>query len=288
MFPLGRERAVFGHDGPAVAGLLDLAPACVDHGFDGKDHAGCQPIKRAGFAVVQHLRVFVKAAPNAVAAEFAHHAAIVALYKLLNGMADIAQVHAGPDLQYAVPHGLVAQAAQAARGNAGVLFATHHEHAAGVTVPAIFDHGDVDVENVAFFQRLVAGYAVANLVVDRCANRLGVGLVTGRRVIQRRRYGALLVDHVVVAELVQRVGGNARLHMRGDVVEYFCGQPTGCAHGGNASFVFDGDAHGGALSQSLWASLTDAESVHVFIMRIHQENAAQKAPVPACKDEVGC
>jgi len=63
------------------------------------------------------------------------------------------------------------------------------EHAAGVAVPAVLDDGDVDVDDVALFERLVIGDAVANLVVDRGANRLGVGRVAATGVIERRGNG---------------------------------------------------------------------------------------------------
>ena len=42
-------------------------------------------------------------------------------------------------------------------------------HAAGIAVPAVDDQGHVDIDDVAFAQRLVAGNAVADDVVDaRC------------------------------------------------------------------------------------------------------------------------
>jgi hypothetical protein len=39
------------------------------------------------------------------------------------------------------------------------------EHAAGVAVEAVLDHGDVDVDDVARLEHLVAGNAVADLVL---------------------------------------------------------------------------------------------------------------------------
>jgi hypothetical protein len=48
-----------------------------------------------------------------------------------------------------------------------------------VAVVAILDDGDVEVEDVAVLQHLVAGDAVADHVVDRGADGLGVGRVAG-------------------------------------------------------------------------------------------------------------
>src|SRR5690606_21474187 len=78
VLPLRRERAVARDDGPAVAHFLDLAPTGVDHGLDGEGRAGLELFERARAAVVQHLRVFVEALADAVAAELAHHAEAVA------------------------------------------------------------------------------------------------------------------------------------------------------------------------------------------------------------------
>jgi len=72
-----------------------------------------------------------------------------------------------------------------------------------------------------FFEWLVVRDAVTNLVVDRGADRLGVGLVASRRVVQRGWNGLLHIDDVVVAELVEFVGGDTRLHIGCDEVEKF-------------------------------------------------------------------
>ena len=77
------------------------------------------------------------------------------------------------------------------------------EHAAGVAVPAVLDDGDVDVDDVAVLQRAVVRDAVAHLMVDRRADRLRVGDVARRRVVQRRRNAALHVHDVVVRQLVE-------------------------------------------------------------------------------------
>jgi hypothetical protein len=86
---------VLGDDGPAVvAELLHVAAAGVDHRLDGEGHAGHQFFQRAGLAVVQHLRLFVEVAADAVAAELAHHREALLLGEFLDGEADVAQPHA--------------------------------------------------------------------------------------------------------------------------------------------------------------------------------------------------
>ena len=54
---------------------------------------------------------------------------------------------------------------------------------------------------------------MANLVVDRGANGLGIGVVAAGVVIQRRWNGLLNLGDVVEGQFVQGIGGDARLHM---------------------------------------------------------------------------
>src|SRR5690606_1991378 len=99
-------------------------------------------------------------------------------------------------------------------------------HAAGVAVPAVLDHGDVDIDDVTVLEDLArAGDAVADDVVDRDAGGLGVAAVAD---IGRDR--ALHVDDVVVADAVQLLGVHARLHVRGDHLQHLGGQAAGDAH----------------------------------------------------------
>jgi hypothetical protein len=60
-----------------------------------------------------------------------------------------------------------------------------------------------------FFSGRSFGDAVADHVVDRGAQRRRVGRVARRLVAQRGRDAALHVDHVVVRQAVEFVGGDA-------------------------------------------------------------------------------
>ena len=148
---------------------------------------------------MQHLRFLVEYTAYAVAAKLAHHAKALAFGKLLDGITDIAQVDAGTHHFDAVPHGLISDSAQTLGGNRNLA---HHEHAAGVAVPAVFDDGDVDIDDIALFQRLVIGNAMADLVVDRGADGFGVGGVAAAFVVERCRDAALHLHNVVMCQLV--------------------------------------------------------------------------------------
>src|SRR6185437_961485 len=187
----------------------------------GEGHALHQLEPLPGTSVVQDLRLLVEASPDAVPAELAYHAVAVGLRVTLHGVADIAQRGARTHGVDALPHRLVGDVAQALRLHRGLA---RIEHAAGIAVPAVLDHGDVDVHDVAVAQHLVAGHAVADLVVHRGADRLGVGTMAGRRIVQRRGDRVLHLDHVVVAQLVEVARRDAGLHVGRDEVEDLGGE----------------------------------------------------------------
>src|SRR3972149_6089538 len=107
-------------------------------------------------------------------------------------MTDIPQMRAGAHLFDAAVHALARDLDQAPRLNR--RFADK-EHAAGVAVESIFDNRDIDIDDVAFLQAFLAGYAVTHLVVDGGADRSRESFV-----VERRRNRLLFVDAVVVAE----------------------------------------------------------------------------------------
>src|SRR5690606_19629966 len=101
------------------------------------------------------------------------------------------------------------------------LDVTHIKHAAGIAEPSIENGRDVDIHDVAIAQNLVAGNAVADHVIDGGADRLWIDAII-------ERAGDRTVLHVkVVAQGIDLVGGYARLHEVGDVVQHLGGQTAG-------------------------------------------------------------
>src|SRR4030095_2503187 len=117
-------------------------------------------------------------APEAMAAEIAHHPVAMRLGMALDGVADVANGVAGPRLLDAEHQALVGDIDELA-GLQG--YVTDEIHAAGVAVPAVEDRGHVDVDDVAVLQDLIAPNDVADDMVDRCAAALGVAAVAERR-----------------------------------------------------------------------------------------------------------
>src|SRR5665647_3656550 len=138
-------------------------------------------------------------------------------------------------------------------------------------MPAVLDDSDVDVDDIAFFQSLLVGNAVADLMIDRGANRLRVSVVARWRVVQRRRGGALNLSGVVLSDLVQLVGGDAGFDESAKVVEQLPRQPARHAHPCNALRVFVSDSHGTGLSH--WGPFLVPRRVQVISRAVGRADA---------------
>src|SRR5471032_1325744 len=183
-----------------------MAFARVQHGLDGEDHAGFQLQALARITVVQDLRLIVIHLADAVPAVLANHAEAVAFGNGLNRMTNVAQRGAGTHRTDAGAHGLVSGLDQPPRLRARLA---DKVHAAGVAKPAVFDDGDVDIHDVAILKHPARRDAVADHFVDRSTHGFREAVIT-----DVTGNGLLHIDDVVVAELVEVVGGDPRLDMR--------------------------------------------------------------------------
>src|SRR4051794_23719831 len=156
---LRRQRTVARHRGPAVGQDFYVRLAEIDHRLDGEEHAGLQRHALAGPADMDDVRLVMEHAPEAVAAEIAHHAHLLRFDEALDRMADVAGGGAGFYRGDAAHHRLIGdldQPLRLARDRPDGI------HPAGIAIPAVDDEGDVDIDDVAFLQRPVAGHAVAD------------------------------------------------------------------------------------------------------------------------------
>ena len=193
----------------------------IDHRLDGEEHAFAQRNAFARPAEMQHVGGVVEDPAETMTAEIANHRTALGLGIGLDGVADIAQGGAGLDHGDAAHHGLVGDLDQAPRLERDIA---DEKHAARIAVPAVDDGGDVDIEDIAVPQPLVAGNAVADHMVDRGADRFGKTAV-----VERRRDRAAIADEPG-AELVERLRGDPGNDMRGDEIEGLRGQAAGHAH----------------------------------------------------------
>src|SRR5271154_5150705 len=100
-------------------------------------------------------------------AEFPHYAKSMLLGEILYCMPDIAKSGTCAHFADAAPHAVMGDFTQ--------TFCLYRwrpdvEHAAGVPVPTVFDHRDIDIDDVAGFQFFLSRYAVTDHMIDRCTD----------------------------------------------------------------------------------------------------------------------
>ena len=190
-----------------------MAFAHVDHRLDREGHAFLQPFAGSRRTVVQNLWVFVEDLTDAMTAVFSNYRAPLLFGVLLDGVADITEVDSWLDHLDTYAHALIAYSTD----SLGLKrrFADQ-EHFTGVAVVAVFDDGDVDVDDIAVFETSVAGNAVAYLMIHRGANGFGKPMV-----VEWRRDRLLVFDDVLMTDIVQLPGRNARHDMRPYHFEHF-------------------------------------------------------------------
>ncbi len=106
---------------------------------------------------------------------------------------------------------------------------------------AILDDSDVDIENIAVLEHAIAGNTVADHLIDRGTDGLGKTMV-----VERRRDGALFF-RVLGADIVELVGADPGLDVRGYHFQYTGGQLAGGTHFLNFVCCLDDYTHGGFL-----------------------------------------
>jgi hypothetical protein len=221
MFELGRQRAVASDRGPPVIEQLHVRAADVDHRLDGEEHSRLEFGTGAGPAGVNDLRAVVKQAPEPMAAEVANDAVAMLFRMALDGVGDIAHSVSGLRLLYPEHQAFVGDIDQPPRLERNVA---DQEHSAGVAVPAVEDRGDVDVDDVALLEDLLAGYSVADDMVDRRAAAPREAAIAERG---RNRSG---IERHPLHDRVDLVGRDARNHLRYQRVENLGREPAGPAH----------------------------------------------------------
>src|SRR5688500_12951963 len=114
---------------------------------------------------------------EAVPAKVADHAVAMLLGMALDCVGDVAEAIARPGLFEAEHQAFVGDIDQLPGLDRNIA---DEIHAAGIAVPAAQDRGYVDVDDIAVLERLVAGNAVADDMVDRGAAALGIAAITER------------------------------------------------------------------------------------------------------------
>src|SRR3954454_16473432 len=108
----------------------------IDHRLDCEEHAGLELHALAGPPDMDDVRLVVEHAPEAMAAEIAHHAHGLRLAETLDGVADVSGCGAGLPRVDAAHHRLIGPLDQPL-GLAGDR--ADCIHSAGIAVPAVDD-----------------------------------------------------------------------------------------------------------------------------------------------------
>ena len=210
-----------------------MEAAGIDHRLDGEEHAFAQHRAVARPAEMQHARRLVELPPETVAAEIPHHGKTHRFDIGLDGVADVAEMRARPHRLDAAHQRLMRRPHQPARLYADAV--PDREHAARIAVPAVQDDADVNIEDVAVAQPARAGNAVADDMVDGCADRLREALV-----VERRRH-RVVPDDEVVAKRVELLRRRARDDVRRHMVQHFGREAPGLAHARKVVLRMDND-----------------------------------------------
>ncbi|SAJ28301.1 Uncharacterised protein [Enterobacter cloacae] len=115
----------------------------------------------------------------------------------------------------------------------------------------VFNHGHVDVDDVAIFQQF---FVVRNAVANHFINRDADGF---RETVIAKAGGdrVLLVDDIVVTDAIQFASADARFHKRLDHFQHVRGQTTGDAHLFNFFRCLNRDSHVICPSVSIFSTI---------------------------------
>ena len=173
---------------------------------------------------------------DAVAAVLAHHRETGRFGMLLDRMTDIAQggarAHRLDTAHHRFVRGVDQPLGQHRRRASDI-------HTAGVAVPTVLDHGDVEVDDVAVLEHLPF---VRDAMTDHMVDRGAQGL--RKAVVADVGWNRLLhVDDVLVGEPVELLGGDTGLDVFLQHRQHFSRQLAGNTHAFEVFGGFQGNGH---------------------------------------------
>src|SRR5215212_3265273 len=198
---VGGERAVLREDRPVVVGHPHLVTASCDHRLDRQHHPLLQPRASPGRPVVGDLRILVHLAPDAVPDERADDREALRLDVPLDRVRDVTEAIARHALRHRREQRLLGRLEQLLRDRRD---RPDRERARGIRDPAVVHDADVDRQDVAALELVLARDAVHDHRVRRGADRAGEAAVA-----LEGRDGALRADEALgrFVELLRRDAG---------------------------------------------------------------------------------
>ena len=224
MFKLRSAATVGGHRSPVVVPDDAVDSPKSEHGFDRETHAYFHLAGQSRMVIMRDLQIRVELGAYAMANEVLHNTQTKPVGMGVNGFPDGIKRSAGAHRVDGVVH---AGSGFTNEHGVDVVDVAHQEGAAGITVYAVEEDGDVDIDDVAVAQLATVGDAMANDLVDRGADRLGEAAIVQWAGIPVTGKG-LLVDPGIDC-----VGGDARRDHRASDHQHFSGGGASTVHSCN-------------------------------------------------------
>lgn len=213
MLVVGCQAAVACAVAPLVCVAGDVPVAGGDHRLNGDGHALAQAKAAIRRAVIEHRRIFVHFAPNAVTGQVADDAIAVAFSHLLHRVTHVTQPLARDSLPCARKEALLRDVNQALRFRRN--FANAHREGT-VGLPAVQHQTAVDGQDLPFPQNLLfGGNAMHHRIVNRRADGCRIPLV-----MQKRRDGVVFADELLGVD-IQRSGTHTGLNGLAQTAQHF-------------------------------------------------------------------
>ena len=214
VFELCGEAAVLSANCPTI-GLVDFGfpKAFVEHRLDGQAGAGTNHgLARLQVGKVWNAWLLMETAADSVTLKFANDFVALGFGEAIDRAADVDDSAEWLDGSNANPHGIE----RGLHESFGMRSDFADQKCFGrITVPAVNDGCEIDVDDVPLAEHVVIRDAVAHHLVDAGANRVRVSVVA------KARGGVPVLDGVFVGQLVDLASGNAGPDVRSQEVHDF-------------------------------------------------------------------
>lgn len=211
VFELGRQASVSGSDGPIVLGVkFRESSTGVNHRLDGETHSGKQSFLTAlAVGNVRDVGILMKSSTETVSDVLANDRES----PLIGFFNDVIPDHthrttrfqSGDRAMHSIECALADRASFFANGPNQECFGL-------IAMPTVDNTGDVDIDDIAILQDIVAGDAMADDIIDARAATAGVSQ------IPKCRWRVAVLDSEIVDEAIDFAGGDTWLDEGTEVV----------------------------------------------------------------------
>ena len=189
MLPLGTWLLILGDHLPAIGVVgIDKHLPCshINHRLDGEHHAWYQQHARTLMTIMVHIGLLMELQTYPMPGKVSHHAVVILLAVLLDGVTDIAHKRIGLCHLHTYLQALLSHTHQLLFLRRGLA---DDEHTTGVRIITIKNCREIHIDDITLLQHiLLFGDAVTYHLVDRGAYRHREPLI-----VQTGRYGSVIL-----------------------------------------------------------------------------------------------